>query len=238
MRIDKLGLRAFGKFHNKTVDLKSGVNVLFGPNEAGKSTIAGFILYRQFYGLPSARSAKDKALRARFIPWGEEDVSGFMDVTDEAGERYRIDRTGEKKVRITSLFTGKDIPLPRAMQPGDYFFGVNEKTFVSTVFVKQSELALSESPKELEDITSRLKNLIVSGDEGVSAEKAAKALLDARREIEPLRGKQGRLEEANQAYFTLLEKRAKAKKDREEISLLRAKQEQLRRKVVGAKRAP
>ena len=39
MIIKDLELTHFGKFHNKTVALKPGVNIIYGRNEAGKSTV-------------------------------------------------------------------------------------------------------------------------------------------------------------------------------------------------------
>ena len=38
MHIEELHLRAFGPFTDSTVSLAPGLNVLYGPNEAGKSS--------------------------------------------------------------------------------------------------------------------------------------------------------------------------------------------------------
>ena len=43
MKIKTLNLHAFGRFKNTTIEVLDGFNLIFGPNEAGKSTIQAFI---------------------------------------------------------------------------------------------------------------------------------------------------------------------------------------------------
>ena len=227
MKIEKLGIRAFGKFHERTWHFADGASLIYGVNEAGKSTMASFMLY-MFYGMPPARSAKDKALRARYIPWGEAEASGYLDLSD-GDRRYRIERSGDKKCALIDLSTGRQIRLTRGISPGEYFFGVGEKSFLASVFVRQSELAVGENAKDLEEISQRLKNLVSAGEESVSVPGSIKLLSEARKEIENAR-RQGRLEQANSAYFALLEQRSKAKADREEVAALRREAGQLAQK--------
>ena len=42
MYFSKLLLKDFGKFHNRDINLKPGVNVVYGTRNAGKSTVADF----------------------------------------------------------------------------------------------------------------------------------------------------------------------------------------------------
>ena len=42
MYFSKLLLKDFGKFHNREINLKPGVNVVYGTRNAGKSTVADF----------------------------------------------------------------------------------------------------------------------------------------------------------------------------------------------------
>ena len=50
MHFSKLLLKDFGKFHNREINLNSGVNVIYGARNAGKSTIADFE-YAMLYGI-------------------------------------------------------------------------------------------------------------------------------------------------------------------------------------------
>ena len=43
MIIKTLHLISFGKFKNKTIELSDGLNIIYGKNESGKSTIMKFI---------------------------------------------------------------------------------------------------------------------------------------------------------------------------------------------------
>ena len=43
MKIVELNLIDFGKFHNQIIDFSTGLNVLYGENESGKTTIFKFI---------------------------------------------------------------------------------------------------------------------------------------------------------------------------------------------------
>ncbi|WP_147590050.1 ATP-binding protein, partial [Clostridium polynesiense] len=43
MIIEKIRIKSFGKLKNKDLNLKPGINIIYGENEKGKSTIQGFI---------------------------------------------------------------------------------------------------------------------------------------------------------------------------------------------------
>jgi len=43
MRIDKLDIRGFGKIHNLIIEFSKGFNLVYGENEAGKTTVQWFI---------------------------------------------------------------------------------------------------------------------------------------------------------------------------------------------------
>ncbi|WP_412070944.1 ATP-binding protein, partial [Paenibacillus macerans] len=43
MRLEKLQVSGFGHLHGLDVELPGPVTVLYGPNEAGKSTLLGFV---------------------------------------------------------------------------------------------------------------------------------------------------------------------------------------------------
>ena len=59
MILNKLLLKSFGKFQNREIVLKEGINVVYGENESGKSTMHTF-LRAMFFGL---RRMRGKASR-------------------------------------------------------------------------------------------------------------------------------------------------------------------------------
>ena len=91
MRINKLHLQDFGKFHEKDIALTPGVNIIYGSNEAGKTTTKDFII-DMIYGIDKARG-----IGARFDhyekrrPINGAAYSGSMEFSTEDGE-YIVER--------------------------------------------------------------------------------------------------------------------------------------------------
>ena len=54
MQLKRLTIYGYGKFHDRTFDLAPGLNILMGPNEAGKSTLTQFITAILF-GFPTKK---------------------------------------------------------------------------------------------------------------------------------------------------------------------------------------
>jgi len=52
MIIQSLHIASFGGLEDFTLDLADGANILIGPNESGKSSVAAFVKFI-FYGLSS-----------------------------------------------------------------------------------------------------------------------------------------------------------------------------------------
>ena len=70
MRIDSIYIESFGKFKNYRLDFHDGMNIIYGDNEAGKSTIMAFI-EMMFYGRTAQEKSTDigKSLRKKYTPW-------------------------------------------------------------------------------------------------------------------------------------------------------------------------
>lgn len=72
MQITKLEILGFGKFRNFSLDFSSKCNVIYGENEAGKSTLHSFI-QAMLYGIPSAPSKKEEFFR--YLPFSKNEMS-------------------------------------------------------------------------------------------------------------------------------------------------------------------
>lgn len=69
MYIKKAELTNFGKFHQKTISFSKGLNVVYGENESGKSTLHSFLL-AMLFGLEKKRGrAGRNDMYQRFEPW-------------------------------------------------------------------------------------------------------------------------------------------------------------------------
>ena len=43
LKIENIKINAYGNIENKEINLKDGINIIYGANESGKSTILNFI---------------------------------------------------------------------------------------------------------------------------------------------------------------------------------------------------
>ena len=114
MKITRLVLSDFGKFHQEEVTLAPGLNIATGANESGKTTLRQFIR-SMFYGLERERGIKArKDDYTRFKPWDYGRFQGILEFEAE-GKIYRLFRnflTTEKEVSITELASGRSIENP------------------------------------------------------------------------------------------------------------------------------
>lgn len=146
MILNKLLLKSFGKFQNREIVLKEGINVVYGENESGKSTMHTF-LRAMFFGL---RRMRGKASRTdtytRYKPWGENTrYEGILWFT--CGEkRFRLERDFSVPQSPARLFCETDGEL-LSVADGDLDMllgNISETVFQNTVFVPQAKSRTEE----------------------------------------------------------------------------------------------
>ena len=105
MKIKTLHLIAFGKFKQTTIELDDGFNLIYGPNEAGKSTIQAFIegMFFGFYKPYRKRRTYSEAVE-QYKPLYSEQYRGAMIYVDEMGREIRIERDFLKERDGVRLF--------------------------------------------------------------------------------------------------------------------------------------
>ncbi len=114
MKIRVLRIGHFGKLHNTEIRLDDGLNLIYGGNESGKSTLHAFI-GAMLFGLDRSRGRAGRDdLYLRYRPWDTPGAyQGSMDFEHE-GREYRITRVfyqKEKSCVLTDLGTGRKIQL-------------------------------------------------------------------------------------------------------------------------------
>lgn len=177
MIIKELGLLNFGKFEDKKIELQEGINLIYGRNEKGKSTIVNFI-DGIFYGF--SRDSLVKKVRDDLFeksrPWNSNLYRGYIILNDK-GEDFRISRDFDKdECSILNLKTADDLSddprifmYSRIPQPGVLFFDLNRKIYKSTFFIGQ-RLSQLDSDASVE-LQNRINNFSVSEDENVDLSK-------------------------------------------------------------------
>lgn len=95
MKIDELHIDGFGIFADKKISsLSPGLNVFYGPNEAGKSTMLSFIR-RVLYGYPDGRSKLNM-----YPPLHGGNHGGWMKIEDEDDNKFRVERYSGSAVNV------------------------------------------------------------------------------------------------------------------------------------------
>lgn len=175
MKINGFKINGFGKLKNNNIELSNGINVIFGENESGKSSMLKFIS-AMFYGASKNKNGKEISDFDKFKPWKTEEFSGKINYTLDNGESFEVYREFKKKNPIIYNSNKEDISKTFKIDKtkGIEFFleqtGIDEETFYSTAISEQEGLRLSKSSQA--SIIQKISNLISSGDDNISYKKS------------------------------------------------------------------
>lgn len=193
MKIRKIRIGNFGKLTDLEVGLEDGVNIIYGGNEAGKSTLQGFIL-ACLYGSSLNRKSGKESLRKRVIPFDKNFASGVLEI--ESGDEEIII---EKKVAATKKDDATRVYSKASYEQLGYtenigreILGLNDSAFLKTLFITQNGTSFSEDRDE--GLILKLTNLLDTGDEEISYNKAMTRLDEEIRKTKNNR-KTGRLDQ-------------------------------------------
>ncbi|MFF2886847.1 AAA family ATPase [Paenibacillus sp. NPDC057967] len=147
MRLQEAFIDGYGRFHNRRLDLDAPVIVVYGPNEAGKSTLFGF-LRTMLYGF--ARRSYP-ALRAEPLYGGRH--GGRLLFRDGMGKSYYVLRHadeagGKPRLREVSDSWGtayepaslEERMMEQREWEGQYLGGIQERLFRGLFAVTLTEL--------------------------------------------------------------------------------------------------
>lgn len=92
MKIKKVHIDGFGKWHDQDFDFKTNPQIIYGPNEAGKTTLMAFLISILF-GFPDGRG---KNRFAQYIPKNTSSYGGSL-LVEVNGQEYLIKRQRGRK---------------------------------------------------------------------------------------------------------------------------------------------
>lgn len=108
MKIHELRLRNFGKFQNQTIRLGDGINIIYGENESGKSTIYSFVR-GMLFGLERGRGrASIYDTYSIYEPWENPNYYSGVLRFESGGKHFRIDRNFDKYTKKAELVCEDD----------------------------------------------------------------------------------------------------------------------------------
>ena len=221
MRILQIDLTRFGRFDHFSCALPEGFTVVYGENEAGKSTIMDF-LQLVFYGTSKQGSDPREHIRKRYVGENDRSPVGVLHF-EQDGKRYRLTRrfgatNGKDDIQLAEEDTGKSIALPRKQTVGELLFGLDADAFKRSVYIGSTGTVLPPvTGNNGDQLMSRLLNLQTTGEETTSATAVAKSLQDAQHLFVKSRGKGGLLFAQEERIRSLQNERNNALLQEEEM---------------------
>ena len=184
MRILNLHINGFGKLQNRDFSFDSGLNVVYGQNEAGKSTLHTFIR-GMLFGIEKQRGRASKNdLYSKYEPWeGSGTYEGYMRVESQ-GEIFRIERRFVKKdqqLRIINETMGRE-EEPSAALLDRLRCGLSETAYNNTVSIGQLKCATDSGM--VAELRNYIANLNTSGSLSLNITRASAYLKSQRRDLE------------------------------------------------------
>ncbi len=242
-------LQNIGCFKNETFTFEKGLNVFYGDNESGKSTLQLFIK-AMLYGAQKTRKTTDSVKEVdRLIAWGEKSGQGILRLIYNGREievRRKFARRTTADAEVLDVATGEPLAEFEDGEIGERLFGASVAVFEKTFWLKQNGTAMWGKSEEL---SRKLMNIEQSGDEDVSIERGVKEIENLKKSIKApdKRSNEGQLdilqdsltEKIQEKYhlITALRQREREESRMEDAkqSLKRAEEEQERLKALAEK---
>ena len=175
LKINKLKINSYGKLKEKEIDLEPGINIIYGKNESGKSTLLNFIV-DSLYGISKTKNGKEYSNYDKFMPWSGDDFLGRIEYELDNSNKYEVFRDFKKKNPKIFNENKEDISKEFNIDKtkGNEFFyeqtKIDEELFLSTLVVGQQEVKLGN--KEQSMLVQKIANLVGTGEDNVSYKKA------------------------------------------------------------------
>ena len=199
MRLLELHIDGFGKFHDRTISFNDGINIIYGKNEAGKSTLHTFIR-GMLFGIERGRGrAAKNDLYTKYEPWENSGTyEGWLRL-EKDGTIYRIERRFRKEnksLKIINETKGLEEEATPAFV-SSLLDGLTETMYNNTISIGQLKSATEDG------IVTELKNYIANmnttGNISLNITKATAFLRNQKRSLEA-----GLIPEASREFTSLL----------------------------------
>ena len=177
MRINEL-TASFGKLQNDTLRFHEGLNIIYAPNESGKSTWCAFIR-AMLYGVDSAERSRSGYLpdKLKYVPWSGAPMEGTMELTADHCDITLTRTTLSKNApmrEFSATYTGSSVPVENlnGSNAGELLTGVTKDVFRRSAFIEQGSVGVKSSP----ELEKRIAAIVSSGEEDTSYSEADERL--------------------------------------------------------------
>lgn len=175
MKINELKINSYGKLKDKDIDFEEGINIVYGENEKGKSTLLNCIV-NMLYGTSKNKKGRDISDYDKYKPWDSDEFSGKMRYTLDNNESFEVFREFGKKNPKVYNDRMEDVSKEYSIDKtnGNQFFveqtKVDEQTFSSIVVSYQNEVELDSQTQNV--LLQKIANTSSTGADNVSFKKA------------------------------------------------------------------
>ena len=164
----------FGTLDGEQLRLDTGLNIIYAPNESGKSTWCAF-LRAMLYGIDTSQRARAGFVpdKQKYAPWSGKPMAGELEL-EQGGKCITIRRwtetPGAPLRGFSAVYTGTDIPVPglTATDAGEQLTGVSAEVFARSAFIGQGGLVVTGTP----ELEKRISAIVTSGEEASSYTEA------------------------------------------------------------------
>lgn len=199
MRLLELHIDGFGKFHDRTISFNDGINIIYGKNEAGKSTLHTFIR-GMLFGIERGRGrAAKNDLYTKYEPWENSGTyEGWLRL-EKDGTIYRIERRFRKEnksLKVINETKGLEEEATPAFV-SSLLDGLTETMYNNTISIGQLKSATEDGM--VTELKNYIANMNTTGNISLNITKATAFLRNQKRALEA-----GLIPEASREFTALL----------------------------------
>lgn len=190
MIITSLKISAFGKFINKTINFSDGLNIIYGENEAGKSTTHAFIK-AMLFGFDKKKNKVSTDSYQKYYPWDSQNQYGGSLTFIYANCTYEIVREfsiTEPKLEIRNLSEGGITVDDPDLFLNKVLHNISRDTFDNTISVRQLKSAQNSSM--IDELHQIISNLNTSGDMSIDTLYALNLLSHKKEKLQQSKDKE------------------------------------------------
>ena len=183
MKIKGLNINGFGKFKDKSINLSDGLNVVYGNNEAGKSTTHTFIK-SMLFGMAKKKSKTKVDIYQKYKPWeNDAKYEGTLDFIYN-NKNYQIHRSFNQDNPIfeiinlsdrNKLLTNPEVYLHKVLN------NLSMDSFDNTISI--SQLKTTQDKTIIQELHRFIANLNTSGNMSINTLSAISFLKNKRDSI-------------------------------------------------------
>lgn len=184
MKIRELHLKNFGKFSDEKITFQDGVNLFYGENESGKTTVHTFIK-SMLFGLERGRGrASINDTFSLYEPWENPNYYSGKLRFESGGKIFSLERTFDKYSKKASLICeedGEELSIPQ----GDLevlLGGLDATSYDDTIAVGQMKIEPNQSLAT--QLQSYATNYYTTGNGDINLDGALTLLNKRKKEVE------------------------------------------------------